>query len=101
MQSVPPIQPSPSGHLASQLPPQSRPLSVPLMAPSAQVAAWQMPAPQTRLTQSRPSLHGRPSLQPRQAGPPQSVSLSRPFSTPSSQAPTGALTKAYSGYEHD
>lgn len=77
---VPPIgQPS-------QIPPQSRSDSEPLVVASAHVASTQNPsAPQTSLKQSVPALHRLPATQGEHA-PPQSMSDSVPFGTPSEQA---------------
>lgn len=74
--------------------PQSTPLSLPFLTPSAQLAFWQIPAVQTPSRQSSLWSHFRPVAQrlpcARQSGPPQSRSVSAPFKTMSPQVGPGS-----------
>lgn len=80
--------PSPQRGQPAAVPPQSTPDSSPLDRPSLQVATWQAPSLQTRLSQSLGAVQGEPGGQPGHSPPPQSLRTSSPFCAPSWQEPS-------------
>ncbi|MFC5490877.1 hypothetical protein [Dokdonella soli] len=75
----------PAVHFEQVGPPQSISVSPPFLTPSKHVGAAQVPAVQTWLWQSLPTLQPLPMAHAAQVGPPQSTSVSFPFFTPSEQ----------------